>query len=160
MVLHQATRTTAAEPTGEIDHPAHRPPDRVPVPDHRPGAARRIGGIVLAALTIPVSLAVAAALVNQGLAIISAVVAAAMGIGSYLLAGARKSTSVATPLLIMVIAAVVGLIELVLWLAAVFNDVGPVARTLAGAAIVAIPVVTTLLLVLAGRRQRGRRAAA
>ncbi|QGN34781.1 hypothetical protein [Microlunatus sp. Gsoil 973] len=149
------TRTTITAPT------VAEPPEQPVIQDRQPSTARRFAGIVLAGLTVPVSLAVAAILADSdGPVIIAAGVGALLGVGSYLLAGAQPTTSVATPLLIMVIAVVVGLIELLLWAVALLaHDVGPVGKGLAWLGILAIPVLTSVLLVRAGRRPRGGRAA-
>lgn len=160
MVLHQITRPKpAAVQAGP--QPAPDGPDGVNTDGPRVDPGRRIAGIVLAALTVPV--VVATAIVMQqlgGLAFIAVVVVAiVLGVGSYLLAGASTAASMATPLLIMLIGVGLAFGELFLWVVIVIDDeASQTAKTVAGLAVLAIPVMTTVLLALAGRRRRRRMA--
>lgn len=159
MVLHQITRTRpdavepVQEPTGvaqDRDNPAGR----------RVGLGRRAAGIALAAFTIPAVVAIGIVMQQLGgPAFIAAVtVAVVLGVGSYLLAGANPVSSMATPLLIMLIGAAMAIGELFLWIVIFIDEESSkAAKTAAGVAILAIPVITTILLAVAGRNRRKRR---
>lgn len=158
MVLHQITRSRpdavqpVREPTGVAQDRDNA--DRRPV-----GLGRRVAGIALAALTIPAVVAVVIVMQHLGgLAFIAAVtVAIVLGVGSYLLGGANTVSSMATPLLIMLIGAAMAIGELFLWIVIfVDEESSKAAKTAAGVAILAIPVITTILLAVAGRHRRKR----
>lgn len=156
LVLHQMTTERAGEPTHQPTAPQ---PERASTRDRR-------SGILIAALALPITALVMLGgymvLSDVGLVDLFPIIGLTMLVGlpllGYALAGVRGA-GLTTPIIIMLIAAVLFFGELLLWMGLLFNIDALPLQILCGLAIVAIPVISTVTIVALGRRRRANRSA-
>jgi hypothetical protein len=163
---HRLSTDRAAPPNGPVSPappPLPAPPPSLDQPSETPVAAaspgRRGLGILLACLAIPLGIAVAVGLLAVDFElgwILGLLVMVGLAITGYLTAGVRAGTSVFAPIAIIGIAAVVFIGEVAVWAGFLFADGdATLMRIIGGLVIVAIPVITTTVILATGRR-RGR----
>jgi heme/copper-type cytochrome/quinol oxidase subunit 4 len=144
-----------ASPLPLADQPPADQPAETPVAAASPG--RRGLGILLACLAIPLGIAVAVGLLAVDFElgwILGLVAMVGLAIIGYLTAGVRAGTSVFAPIAIIGIAAVAFIGEVAVWAGFLFADENAtVMRIIGGLVIVAIPVITTTVILAAGRRR-------
>jgi hypothetical protein len=163
LVLHQVAPKAAAATT-QPDAPAVMPdvtaqpatPDESRAPA---GRGQRALGILIAALALPLG-AVVVVLVpmlmgNAGLASLApgAVVIAVLALIGYAVAGVR-SVGLLTPIVIVLVGIVLLGLELLLWAALILDESSTALQVIGGLMIVAIPVISTIMIIAIGRRRR------